>query len=543
MASSRLKGKFLLAALIFAFQTTAFSQSQQRVVDKLSWQSEPVKIQKIKANGINVETGKRFRAEKDWLNGLTVSVQNISNKAIARIEINLNFPRPANAAPDASTYVVPMVYGLDPADSNFSSQLSLLPGATAEVKLPQANLPIIKEDLATLHYPEDVTHVRLTLSSVTFIDGSMWAGDEILYPDPANPKQKINPRLKDGPTIEKAVRMWRLQNELPGAFRALFSHASAWTVQDPTAPCNTVFVSTQSTDCGTSGSGCFIKTNVFDDSIHLLGLRNAIKQLSSTRCQKSDGTFCTSTIISNFDRLPCGAKVAGTCGGAPDYTTYPTTGCATGFTVIGGVCSRSLQFQSRCGGGGYDPETCTCPDGVDTSPIVIDIDHSGFSLTDAFDGVSFDILGDGVQLPIAWTDAASTNSFLVLDRDRNGTIDNGQELFGNLTPQPASSSPNGFLALAEFDKEVNGGNGDHRIDGADSVFTALRLWRDANHNGQSEATELRPLAGLIRAIDLNYKESKRVDEYGNTFRYRAKVYDANGVHGGRWAWDVFLTVQ
>src|SRR6476619_3464569 len=99
MSSLPLKRTLLLAALLFACQTIAFSQSQ-RVVDKLSWESEPVKFQKIKANGTNVELGKKFKSEKDWLNGFTVSVQNISNKAIARIEINLAFPRGTNPAPD-----------------------------------------------------------------------------------------------------------------------------------------------------------------------------------------------------------------------------------------------------------------------------------------------------------------------------------------------------------------------------------------------------------------------------------------------------------
>lgn len=537
MFSSTLKGKFLLAALIFACQTIAFSQSE-RVVDKLSWQSEPVKMQKIKSNGTNVELGKKFRSEKDWLNGFMVNVQNTSNKAIARIEINLSFPRGTKASPDVPTYSVPMTYGLDPSDADFASQSLLLPGGVAEVKLQPANIPAIREDLVILKYPEEVTHVRLMLKSVTFSDGSMWAADEILFPDPADPKQKVNPRLKGGPTLERARQLY-LQNAWPNALRAMFSHSRAATFQ---TTCNSIYAGTNTTSCGPAGDNCTLTTNLFDDDPFKFGLRNTKKQLGTTRCFKPDSTFCTTTLISNFDALPCGQIIAGTCGGEPDFGTYPS-GCATGFTIINGTCQRSLQFQSRCAGGGYDPETCSCPDGIDTSPIVIDIDGSGFSLTPSWDGVNFDILADSVQLPLAWTAAASTNAFLTLDRNGNGSIDNGQELFGNLTPQPATASPNGFVALAEFDKPANGGNGDGKIDQRDAIFSSLRLWRDANHNGQSEPSELRPLAGVIRAMDLNYKESKRVDEWGNMFRYRAKVYDAQGVHGGRWAWDVFLTLE
>jgi hypothetical protein len=69
------------------------------------------------------------------------------------------------------------------------------------------------------------------------------------------------------------------------------------------------------------------------------------------------------------------------------------------------------------------------------------------------------------------------------------------------------------------------------------------LGRDANHNGVCEPNELRPLSEVLSAIDLAYKESRRVDQYGNEFRYRSRVFDVNGVQGGRWAWDVFVKVQ
>jgi hypothetical protein len=199
---------------------------------------------------------------------------------------------------------------------------------------------------------------------------------------------------------------------------------------------------------------------------------------------------------------------------------------------LGALAAGPAQAATRC-----PPcpqgQSCSCENSQ--SPIIIDVDGSSFHLTSLAQGVRFDFYGDGHPIQMAWIAPGSTNAFLVLPR--NGAVTNGAELFGNLTPQPKSADPNGFLALATYAALAKTGN---VIDSRDPIYAKLRLWQFSNQNGHLVAGKLSTLPQLgITAIDLNYQVTGITDKYGNAFRYRARIVSSNP-HAGTYTYDVFL---
>jgi hypothetical protein len=191
------------------------------------------------------------------------------------------------------------------------------------------------------------------------------------------------------------------------------------------------------------------------------------------------------------------------------------------------------SFAERC------PVECQCPG----SPIIIDVGGQGFHLTDAVNGVRFDISGTGHAVQIGWTAVDSDNAFLALPGS-DGLVHNGKELFGDFTPQPPSNDPNGFRALAVYDQPENGGNGDGIIDNRDQIFSSLRLWIDINHDGICQPEELHTLPSMgVYSISLDYFTSRKRDRWGNLFRYGSEVNpdeSQNGSEVGRITYDVIL---
>lgn len=161
------------------------------------------------------------------------------------------------------------------------------------------------------------------------------------------------------------------------------------------------------------------------------------------------------------------------------------------------------------------------------SPIVLDLDGNGVSTTSLEEGAHFDLEDDGFRQRTGWVQP--TDGLLALDRNGDGKITSGRELFGNQTLlADGSAAPNGFVALAELDV-----NQDGVIDSSDPIFSNLVLWKDADGDGQSTPDELLSLAQAgVQSISVAYIEDTTngipTDAFGNQLRQVGSYTTADG---------------
>jgi Ca2+-binding RTX toxin-like protein len=204
---------------------------------------------------------------------------------------------------------------------------------------------------------------------------------------------------------------------------------------------------------------------------------------------------------------PTGALVGGLLAGVIGYG-------ATSFA--GGTVDKLIQkiggwldglFGDACGA--FPPR----------DPLVIDLGAMGIELNSVDNGVHFDLDRNGFAEKTAWI--GEEDGFLALDRNRNGFIDDGGELFSDqIVLKNGELSKSGLETLADLDDnvdEVTGKIGDGVIDENDSEFENLRVWIDENHNGISEENELKTLSELgITSISLDHSDKNIVDEETRT---------------------------
>jgi hypothetical protein len=167
------------------------------------------------------------------------------------------------------------------------------------------------------------------------------------------------------------------------------------------------------------------------------------------------------------------------------------------------------------------------PDGDPAcDPLILDLGQDGIMLGPKGVGVYFDNDGNGLTEHFQWVRNGGNEAFLVVDKNGNGIIDNGTELFGNGTvlTLEGSVAPNGFVALAQYDDPRLGGNDDGYITSADAVWSQLLLWLDSDADGRSAAHEITKL-GSTKVIALPTIPRNRMyqDEAGNVIPYHASA--------------------
>ncbi len=165
--------------------------------------------------------------------------------------------------------------------------------------------------------------------------------------------------------------------------------------------------------------------------------------------------------------------------------------------------------------------------------FVFDLAGDGIKLTSAAEGVMFDLDSTGKPVRVAWTTPDSDDGFILVEVPKSG-IPSGHQLLGTglrlADGRRTAVSNVALMGVQGFpldkDLKVIGDLNtmpDVALGPEDAVFSSLRFWRDANHNGRAEPEELRTMEdiGLLRIIN-TFRIERETDTHGNQLGYRGR---------------------
>lgn len=208
---------FLLSVLCFAGRNSVATAGpgQDRILKKRSWSNEPVAIKLVKTKKGSVKLGEKFSDGDDWFEGLMLRIENISDKPIIFITVNLRFLRPANETGLPFTHI--MQYGQRAPTVKLEAVVSdryaaILPGRFVDLSVSKQDYDAIKSSLAQLGFSAGIQRIDVTLGSVIFDDGTHWQTvelrtdrsksrllDEALISSPIHPSFFCFGRMEDFP--------------------------------------------------------------------------------------------------------------------------------------------------------------------------------------------------------------------------------------------------------------------------------------------------------------------------------------------------------
>jgi len=207
----------ILGASFWLVMTQANSktkQSQEKKVDKLAFDKEPVEVIKLEVEKKALKLGEHFSGEEEWLKSLSINIKNVSGKPISYIEVWLDFPE---TKATGSTMSFPIFYGQRPWIERTSDEPKLvMPNDIVAIQMSDVTYAALKRFVENRHSIKNLNKVQLRISFVGFTDGTAWDSGNLIRPDPNNPKKYISIDDPQGAAMNRSAFSFKEVNYSSG---------------------------------------------------------------------------------------------------------------------------------------------------------------------------------------------------------------------------------------------------------------------------------------------------------------------------------------